>query len=410
MILRDQVWLAVRILLARRKRGLVNAIAVISVGGVFVGVWALTVILSVINGFQTEVREKILGGAPHIIVFHRFQGIEDAENVRVKVEEVAGVEAATPFVYTRVLASNRDRSEGVVLWGIDPAGLATVSDLPSHLKSGEFLPDDGDGTPGIVLGHVLASTLRVFVGDEITLASPFRGARTPLGLVPRLSRFRVVGTFDAGMYEYDATYAFVRTAAAQQMLRMGDKVVGIQARVDDMYAAGEIAVAVQDHLGSLDYFTNDWISLNTNLFSAFKLEKLALGLILALIVVVAAFNIIGTLIMMVSERTRAIGILMAMGSPRWLVSRVFMLQGLIIGVSGTALGLVIGVLSCLGLDRWEFITLPGDVYLVETLPVQMQTADFLLVGVGSVLISFLATVYPARQAAGLEPVEAIRHE
>ncbi len=390
---------------------MIGVIAFISVGGVVVGVWALIVILSVLNGFQTEVREKILGGAPHVIVFHRFEGIAAPDSLATRIEGVDGVEAASPFVYTRTLASKGDRSEGVVLWGVEPEGMKRVSDLPTQIRDGVFLSAAEDaGLPGVVLGKVLASTLRAHVGDELTFASPFKGARTPLGMVPRLSRFQVVGIFDAGMYEYDATYAFVRIDAAQKMLQMRGRVTGIQAKLHDIYAAREVGAAVQAHLGSMDYFTNDWISLNSSLFNAFKLEKFALAVVLALIVLVAAFNIVGTLIMMVSERTRAIGILTAMGATSRTVARVFMWQGLMIGIVGTALGTALGYLSNQILDRWRFIELPGDVYLVESLPVLTQASDFAMVATVSILISFLATIYPARQAASLSPVEAIRHE
>ncbi|MAE71234.1 MAG: lipoprotein-releasing system transmembrane subunit LolC [Gemmatimonadetes bacterium] len=407
----NELRLALRMLLNRQQARMIGVIAFISVGGVVVGVWALIVILSVLNGFQTEVREKILAGAPHVIVFHRFEGIAAPDSTARRIEEVAGVDAASPFVYTRTLASKGDRSEGVVLWGVDPEGMSRVSDLPTQIRDGVFLSTTEEaGLPGVVLGKVLASTLRAHIGDELTFASPFKGARTPLGMVPRLSRFQVVGIFDAGMYEYDATYAFVRIDAAQKMLRMQGRVTGIQAKLHDIYSAREVGAAVQAHLGSMDYFTNDWISLNSSLFNAFKLEKFALAVVLALIVIVAAFNIVGTLIMMVSERTRAIGILTAMGATARTVARVFMWQGLMIGIVGTTLGAGLGYLSNQILDRWRFIELPGDVYLVETLPVLTQAGDFALVAGVSILISFLATIYPARQAASLSPVEAIRHE
>ena len=261
---------------------------------------------------------------------------------------------------------------------------------------------------GIVIGKDLARNLAVFLGDTIDVVSPF-GRVTPTGTAPKVEKFRVVGIFDTGMYEYDANLALISIPAAQRFFSMGEMVTGIEIKVDDIYLADSVADKIHKMLG-FPYWTRDWMEMNKNLFSALKLEKFGMFVILTLIIVVAAFNIIGTLIMMVMEKGRDIAILKSMGATEGSIMKIFMMEGLIIGVAGTIIGCIGGYTLCELLDTYHFIKLPSDVYQLDTLPVKMNPLDFLYISLSAVVISFLATLYPSWNASRLDPVEALRYE
>jgi lipoprotein-releasing system permease protein len=368
------------------------------------------------NGFKEDLREKILGVTSHVVI-SRFDGnITNYQQVNLQVEQVKGVTAATPFIYTQVMISSRQSISGAVLRGIDPETAVKVINLARNLRTGSLeelgvVDRSGDTTttPGIILGNELARNLGVVRGEPVTVISPL-GRLTPLGRVPRSQTFRVSGIFDSGMYEYDSTLAYVSLGAAQRFLGIGDRVTGIEVRVDDIYRADRVARDISKTLAGYPYWSRDWMRMNKNLFSALKLEKIVMFIILTLIILVAAFNIIGTLIMVVIEKTRDIAILKSMGATRRSIMKIFMIEGMVIGLVGTMLGLLGGYTLCELLATYQFIELPQDVYYISTLPVKMDPLDVTIIALAAIAISLVATVYPAWQASRLDPAEAIRYE
>jgi lipoprotein-releasing system permease protein len=411
-----ELFIGVRYLKAKRKQTFVSLITFISIAGVMVGVTALIVVLAVMNGFKEDLRDKILGVTSHVVI-SRFDGnISNYTQVKKNVDQVEGVIAATPFIYTQVMINSRQSISGAVLRGVDPESASKVIDLPKNLRSGSLQDLVGEkgsgaagGTAGIILGNELARNLGVSRGEPVTVISPF-GRLTPLGQVPRSQTFRVVGIFDSGMYEYDSTIAYVTLSAAQRFLGIGNRVTGVEVRVNDIYKADQVARAINNALDGYPYWTRDWMRMNKNLFSALKLEKIVMFIILTLIIIVAAFNIIGTLIMVVLEKTRDIAILKSMGATRRSIMKIFMFEGAVIGLVGTLLGLLGGYGLCKLLATYKFIELPQDVYYISTLPVKMDPMDTVLIALAAIIISLVATLYPAWQASRLEPAEAIRYE
>ena len=411
-----ELFIGLRYLKAKRKQTFVSLITLISIAGVMVGVTALIVVIAVMNGFKEDLRDKILGVTSHVVI-SRFDGnISKYHEVRAKVGEVSGVNAATPFIYTQVMISSRKAISGAVLRGIEPKTASKVINLPKNMRAGsleeleaENKPEGMRSTPGIILGNELARNIGALRGDPVTVISPL-GRLTPLGRVPRSQTFRVAGIFDSGMYEYDSTIAYVSLWAAQRFLGIGDRVTGIEVRVDDIYAADRVARAIGKALDGYPYWSRDWMRMNKNLFSALKLEKIVMFIILTLIILVAAFNIVGTLIMVVIEKTRDIAILKSMGATRRSIMKIFMIEGAVIGLVGTLLGLLGGYTICTLLATYKFIELPSDVYYISTLPVQMNPLDVALIALAAIVITLAASVYPAWQASRFDPAEAIRYE
>ena len=406
-----EYYIALKYLLAKRKQTFISIITIISVAGVTVGVMALIIVLSVMSGFEKELKDRILGATAHVHVTSLEGSIENPFPLAGRIRQVQGVAGASPYVFTQMMISSGVASSGGVLRGVDVDSVGEVTRLPRDIRLGsiEALRRKGaEGMPGAILGRELAGNLGVGVGDVVELLVP-GGNVTPLGTFPRVVRVRVGGIFESGMYEYDATFAYISLEEAGRLLGMEGRSTGIEVKVKDIYAAGDAAARIRSALG-YPYWAKDWMQSNRNLFSALKLEKVVMFIILVLIVMVAAFNIISTLIMIVMEKTRDIAVLMTMGATRKTIRRVFALEGLLIGIAGTALGTVLGVLLCDLLRRYQFIRLPSDVYYISTLPVLLDPANILLVSGSSVLICFLATLYPAVQAARIEPAEAIRYE
>ena len=411
-----ELFIGLRYLKAKRKQTFVSLITVISIAGVMVGVTALIVVLAVMNGFKEDLQERILGVTSHVVVSSFDGPISNYREVAADVEGVAEVTAAAPFIYAQGMINSPRATSGAVLRGIEPETAAKVVSLPKNLRSGSLEELEGaeesggmGATPGIILGSELARNLGVVRGDPVTVISPL-GRLTPLGQVPRSQTFRVAGIFDSGMYEYDSTLAYLSLGTAQRFLGIGDRVTGIEIRLDDIYGADRVATAISRALGGYPFWSRDWMRMNKNLFSALKLEKIVMFIILTLIILVAAFNIVGTLIMVVIEKTRDIAILKSMGATRRSIMKIFMIEGLVIGLVGTLLGLLGGYLLCKLLATYQFIELPRDVYYISTLPVKMEALDVTLIALAAVVISLVATVYPAWQASRLDPAEAIRYE
>jgi lipoprotein-releasing system permease protein len=407
-------FVARRYLSSRKGRGFMSLITLIAIGGVTVGVMALLVVIGVMSGLQHDLQRKILGSNPHGIVLKIGEDVrmDDWKDVQDRVRRDPAVTIAEPFIYTEVgLNAGGDYSEGAVLRGVPAdSDAAEIAGLREHLVSGKMPFDTTEsGRPGIIVGSRLADRLGLYPGKTVTVVS-FQNARlTATGFMPQLRRFEVTGIFETGLYQYDTKFTYTSLSAAQSLLGMGTSVTGIEFNVVDPWHADVVAARLQKEL-DYPYKVDDWQDQNASLFSALKLEKLAMAVILLLIVLVAAFNIVSTLIMVVTDKTREIGILRSMGMTSRGIQRIFMLQGTVIGLFGTLLGGSLGGLLAWLLARYQFITLPGDVYFVDHLPVELTPWDVGLILVASLVIAFLATLYPSRQAARLTPVEAIRHE
>jgi lipoprotein-releasing system permease protein len=412
-----ELQIAWRYLRSRRGSKLLSLISIIAIGGVLVGVSALIVIIGVMNGLQHDLREKILVGSPDIRVLSYGEDLKitDWPQVLDKVRKQPGVVTAAPFVLTEALmTAGHDYAGGVYVVGLQPQarGVPDVTTIRSHAVSGDFRFASTDGQHrGVVLGKLLAARFNKWPGDSINLLSAGGGKMNPVtgGFVPRVERFEVTGIVSTGMYEYDNSYAFVALDKAQSLAGLGDGVTGIEVKTADRWQAASVASRLVAALG-WPYRTVDWEEQNHSLFQALKLEKLGMGVILLLIVLVAAFNIVSTLTMVVADKTKEIGILKAMGMPAKSIRRIFFLQGLVIGVVGTGLGLVLGFGAALALDKYQFIKLDAQVYFIDHLPVSTQPMDVMWIVIASIAIAAIATVYPSVQASRLFPIEAIRHE
>ena len=411
-------WYIARRYLASRKRGrLLSLITWIALGGVMVGVSALVVVIGVMTGMQEDLREKILGSTPHVLVLEqgtalRMNGWQDVLDTVLAVPEVV---TASPFVLSQVTIrrQGQDYAQAADLYGVSTEDVpGSVTEMEEQIRSGvHSLRTPPSGLAPILMGSNLAVRLQVFSGDTLVVVS-MEHLRPDLfgGLTPTLRMFEVTGTFTTGMYDYDTKNLYTTIADAQDLLGLAPDVAsGIGVRTLDADRASSVGEELQRRLG-FPYFVESWITTNKALFSALKLEKLVMGLILFLIVLVAALNIVSTLVMVVSDRTREIGILKAMGMTRNAILRVFVLQGVWIGLIGTALGALFGVLVCWLLATYEIIKIPPDVYFVDHLPIRLEVADLLVIVAASMVVAIAATIYPALQAARLQPVEAIRHE
>jgi lipoprotein-releasing system permease protein len=394
--------------LKAKQQTFISLITLLSIAGVTVGVMALIIVIAVMAGFESDLKNRILGVESHIILMRHGGDFTDYRRVLSDVESTAGVEAATPFVYSQTMLRASGGLSGGVIRGIDPetAGAVIQTLDPPNLERLAAMKAAG-GPGGVVLGKGLAGSLGVITGDTIYVISP-RGMLSPMGHLPAMKRFKVAGLFESGMYEYDSTLAYMHLDDAQGLLRMNDAVTGIEIRVTDVYKADKLADRIAADLG-FPYWSKDWMEMNHNLFSALKLEKTVMFIILALIILVAAFNIASSLIMMVMEKTRDIAILKAMGATDKSIGRIFVYKGMTIGAIGTTLGVLLGFILCMLLKQYKFIELPADVYYITTLPVQLEALDVVLTAGAAMVICYLATLYPARQASRLDPVEALRY-
>jgi lipoprotein-releasing system permease protein len=421
-----ELFISLRYLRARRKQVFVSIITFISIAGIFLGVAALIIVLAVMNGFETDLRNKILGINSHIVLMEYSGAMRNHQRVMREVAQIPGVVAATPFIYSQAMLKNGGNVTGIVLRGLSTEEALKVIHL-GKIREGN-LDDLGEGRkipglkpelaglPGILIGRELAKNLGVFLHETVFIVSP-SGVATPMGMVPRMKPFVVVGIFESGFFEYDSTLAYISLKNCQEFLGMGEMVTGIEIRVDDIYKADRIAKRIEQKLG-YPYWGRNWMEMNKNLFSALKLEKRVMFIILSLIVLVAAFNIISALIMIVMEKNKDIAILKTMGATRAGIMKIFIFQGFIVGAIGTFLGCIAGLAVAFNLEAlsrfvenlFGFKILPGDVYYLSELPSQVNYGDVGIIILGTLLISFLSTIYPSWRASRLDPAEALRYE
>ena len=416
--MRYEWFIGLRYLKAKRKQTFISIITIISIVGVAVGVMTLIVVLAVMSGFEKTLKEKILGTQAHLVVLKaNQQGMDHYEEILKQVQDVKGVVSAAPFIFNQVMLSSESSVSGVVIKGIDPDRVGEVTELAHNMRAGRLQDLKGESdSPGIILGVELAKHLGVTLNDAIQVVSPL-GTMTPMGMMPKMKRFRAIGIFYSGMYEYDNTMAYISLESAQKFFGMGARVTGIEIKSNDIYKVKEIGKEIRQKLG-FPFWTKDWMEMNRNLFSALKLEKIAMFIILVLIVLVAALNIISTLIMVVMEKNKDIAILKSMGTPSKGILRIFIIEGGIIGVVGTALGTILGLGIALNLDkivgflenRFGFKIFSPDIYYIEKFPSQVNPMDVGLIIMTAILISLLATLYPSWRASKLDPAEALRYE
>jgi lipoprotein-releasing system permease protein len=406
-----EIFVSLRYLRTKKRYGTISLNTFISIAGVVIGVATSIITLSVMTGFQGYFRDKILSAMPHIVVMeYTGTGVKDEEALKNKVERVPQVKATTPFIYAQSMLTSDDRMQGVVVRGIVPKTEVRVTDLAKNMTVGT-LDDLGSvrgKPPRIIIGEDLARKLGVSIGETITMVNPL-GEETAMGVIPKMRKFVLAGLFDAGMYDYNTGFVYIALAEAQKFFEMPGRVSGVQVRVDDIYQADSTAAAIQDSAG-YPFYTRNWMEMNKNFFSALLLEKIGMSLILVVIIIVASFNIIGTLTMIVMEKSREIAILKSMGSPARSIMKIFMFAGLAIGFMGTVIGAIIGYGAVTIITRTDIISLPKDVYQISHLPLSISGLDMLVISLTAIGISFLATLYPSWQAAKQDPVEVLRYE
>ncbi|MDC0335357.1 lipoprotein-releasing ABC transporter permease subunit [Pseudodesulfovibrio sp.] len=409
--MRFETFVAMRYLFALRKQSFISIISLFAVCGVAIGVGALIVVIGVMNGFSTDLRDKILGVNSHILVTSLRGGIKEYRELADKASEVQGVIGVTPFIYSEVMLSTRNGVKGVVLRGIDPSTSESVLSLSKDMVSGDVANlEAGSEVPGIIIGSELAKRLGLTQGSEVNLLSP-SGRSGAAGFTPRVRRFIIAGVFRTGMFEYDSSLGYVTIPAARKLLGFkGDVVSGLEISVNDVYNVEKISSDLRDAIGSFTVYVRHWQEMNANLFAALELEKSAMFIILAMIVLVGSFSIVTTLVMLVIQKTKDIAVLMSIGADTSSIRRIFMLQGTFIGLAGTLIGFLIGVPVSLLLKKYQFIKLPSNVYPVDYLPVRLEAIDLIAIGGAAFLLCFLATIYPARRAAALSPSDALRYE
>lgn len=384
-------------------------ISLINIGSVALGVCCIIIVLSVMNGFHLELEKRILGHTPHIIIIKRnYELIDNVDSLSNILKKIKEVELFTPFIFTKTLIKSSNSSDGIVLRGIIPEMEKRSLDIEKNIILGDF-DFSNSSQPGVVLGIDLAKVLSVSVGDKVTLYSPFATVKTPFGYLPKAEDFVVKGIFDAGMYDYNASLVYTDLKTAQKLLECENQVTGLELKIKDLYKAREIAKRI-NKLIPYPYQALDWQTLNKNLFTALKLEKVVTFIVLTLLIIIACFGIIATLTMLVIRKTKEIGILKAMGSNTKRIMKIFLYYGLFVGIFGSIIGTIIGILVAFILSKYPIINLPADVYFIKYLPTKLFFTDILITILLAIIISLLASLYPARKAANLVVVDALRYE
>jgi lipoprotein-releasing system permease protein len=416
-------FVGLRFLRPKRRKVALSIITIIAVTGVAVGVATLIVVLAVVTGFQQDMTTKILGTLSHMMVMSHNGELEHWQDVAEKVKRLDGVAAVTPFIFREVMAATSDHATGVILRGIDPASAATVTSIANSVKGdaldqlrvehkplrppSEKAPDNKT-YPGILLGHDLMASLRVFPQEELTIVNPI-GEAGPMGPAPKSKTFVVVGEFQSGLYEFDAKFGYLDLKVAQDFFNADNTVTGLEVRLTDMWETEAVTERIRAALG-WPYYTRDWKDMNRNLFTALKLEKLVMFIILCLIIFVAALNVFSTLYMVVMDKQRSIAMIVAMGASASQIRRIFMFQGLVTGVLGTVLGAALGVGVCLAQMKYKFVALDPRVYFIDTLPISFTLFDFFVIFAASLGLIMVATAIPAGIASRLDPVRTLRYE
>ncbi len=404
-----ELFIARRYLKSRRRENFISFISLISIVGVAIGVATLNFVMAMMNGFETEIRQRIIDTTAHVTVYsYAGEGFTDWKSLADKVETVPDVIATAPNIFYKSVIGSSDANDGVFVKGIDPDYEFAVSRLRENIVAGEIRFDPAaDSLPGIVIGRELASILNVKLGSEVVLAS-LKQKKMTLTLQPKYKRFIVTGIFETGMNEYDGNLAYISIPMAQDLFKLENMVTGLQVRVKDFYRSEEVARKIEETVGN-PYYAVDWSERHKNLFGWMTLEKYGMSIVVGLIVAVAAFNIVTTLIMLVIEKRKDIAILKSMGANRSQVMKIFMFQGTLLGFVGTVAGTVLGFVLCWAQQTFDIVSIPGEIYFINSLPIDMRAIEFVIVAGASVIISFLATLYPSRRAARLFPSDILRH-
>ncbi|MBQ9537479.1 MAG: ABC transporter permease [Desulfovibrionaceae bacterium] len=406
-----ELFVAKRYLFARRKQAFIYVISIMAILGVALGVGALVVVLGVYNGMTTDMRDKILGANAHgVVLSYDPQTFGQAVNLPSIISRVEGVTGVTPFIYSEgMLSTPGSNAKGIVLRGIDVHSALKVISMLRNLQQGRVQDLLEPGPPGIIVGAELAKRLNLFVGARVNLLSP-SGSKSAAGYQPQVQAFEVRGIFKTGMFEYDSSLAFVTIAAARNILGLKpDFLTGYEFTVQDVFGVDDIALDITRVLEP-PFYVRTWTEMNANLFAALKLEKIGMFILLAMVALIGSFSIVATLVMLVMEKTKDIAIMLSMGATPAMIRKIFMLQGTIIGFIGTILGYILGLSVGYLLKRYQFIKLPENVYTLDHLPIIITVSDVLIIGASAMLLCFLATIYPSRQAARLKPTEALRYE
>ncbi len=407
-----EFFIAGKYLKAKRKEGFISLVTFLSVAGVAVGVMALVIVIAVMSGAETDFRKRILGLEPHILVMNYSGKFTDYSKILTDLGQRENIKGVSPILFAQAMIRSSHSFSGVMVRGIDPEnGFSLVKGFgPEQLKqllaNRSETDSENRSLPGIILGRELANSVGVTKGDKVILMSP-AGVISPMGHLPSMKRFVVTGTFDSGMYEYDSALAYVHLGQAQQLISAKNSISAIGIWIEDVFHVGPVKESLADLL-AYPFYLRDWMEINKSLFSALKLEKTAMFIILTLIILVAAFNIASALIMMVMEKTKDIAVLKAMGAANKTIRKIFIIQGMFIGIMGTIIGTFSGVLVCFFLKKYDFIQLP-DAYPFSTLPVQLEALDVLVISVSAIIICFFSTLYPAHKASKMDPVEALRY-